>query len=163
MKYLAILLGLVVYARHDTTSLLASLVGAQPKAIYYSVGGIQETVLWAVIAVMLLQYRHAVWRSAAIGACVIGIVEGIQLPLCMIGWNEKSKGNICDAWTGLPVGGTIAASYLISICYFFRKHAEELKSIGYLRILFTFLGSLVVAFDVSPLAGFAVLIICLAI
>lgn len=121
MKYLAVFLTLVAYLRHDTSYWVGEWLGISPKAAFYVLGGIQETILWALLAGFILMLRNQIWRSLALGACVIGMVEGLMIPVCRLALRGPHTGNTCDYLTGLPIGGVFVAVYTLLVCLFLAR------------------------------------------
>lgn len=121
MKFLGVFLTILVLVRHDTAYALGEVLSLSPRAAYYVLGGIQETVLWTLVATFILSYRNSIWRSLALGACVIGIVEGLMIPICRVALKGRNTGDVCDFVTGLPIGGTMVAVYTLVICWYLAR------------------------------------------
>jgi hypothetical protein len=109
MRWLGPVLLIGVFARHDLTW----LPGYAPAEWFYLLGGLWEIVLCAV----LLMFVSA---PLAIAALWIGILEGAQVTVCgaLMGHRRPPEGmNECDYLTGLPIGATMTALYLIIVCW----------------------------------------------
>ncbi len=166
MKHFAILLTLVVFIRHAADGPISDIFGIPVKSTYYILGGMQETLLWFVIGCLIYVYHEGKWRSLALGACLIGIIEGIQIPffrMLAFGKTPIPAGqNLADHVTGAPVGVTLLATYMLAVSIFFRR--KDLSPAQYfLKVVICVISSLEIICYVSFPAGIAALIICLAI
>lgn len=164
MKQLACLLTLVVFIRHASSEFLSQIFNLTVKAAYYIVGGMQETVLWIVICIFTLMQPKSIWRAMALGAALVGIIEGMQIPICRIlTLHQNYSGNTCDWKFGMPIGASMLGAYIIGVCVFYRKNLEHLKSVGWLKGVLTVTGCVAIALLVHPLAALLTLALCLAI
>ncbi len=125
MRWTAILLTLIAFLRHAGDGPVAQIFSIPVKAAQYILGGFQETFLWIVIAILLWFFKDAIWRKLAWGACAIGIVEGIQIPVCRIlafGKQKAADGvNLCDHVSGMPASITLLTMYTLAVSLFFRR------------------------------------------
>src|SRR5437870_2954674 len=108
MKWLGPILLVGVFLRHDTSQWLP---GYTPGAWFYVLGGLWEMILCGSLLALIGGY------PLAIAALWIGILEGAQVSTCRLLMTDITKvprgGNLCDALTGLPIGATMTALYVI--------------------------------------------------
>ena len=120
MKWLASALLLGVFIRHDTSYWLAAHSPWSAREWFYVLGGAWEAALCAVL-LMFFYAMNVRWRFMAIAAMWIGILESAQMVTCTLTTKTLATlpagMNTCDYLTGLPVGATMMALYLILICY----------------------------------------------
>ncbi len=109
MKWLGSILLVGVFIRHNTAW---SLPGYSPQAWFYILGGFWEMLLCLVILTKVTE-------PLAIAAMWIGILEGAQVSVCRLLTSDitKVQGNLCDSLTGLPIGATMTALYLLIVCW----------------------------------------------
>jgi hypothetical protein len=121
LKFLAVLLTALVWIRHDTSYAIGDLLHISPRAAYYVLGGIQETVLWGLLFGFLLMYKSGFFRTLALGACVMGMVEGAMIPICRIALKGENTKDVCDYVTGLPISGVFTAINVLFLCWFLSR------------------------------------------
>jgi len=118
VKWLGPVLLVGVFARHN---LAWSLPGYNPQAWFYMLGGLWEMLLCSILLLTLPAYalfRVAMW---------IGILEGLQVTLCRAATTGPiASGNLCDSLTGLPIGATMTALYVILIAVVTARHWKRL-------------------------------------
>lgn len=102
MRWLAIVLLLGVFIRHDTSFLASNLTSLTPGAWFTVMGGLWEVVL----CLALLLWVRSVPLAAA--ALLVGILEGAQISVCRAMIIDISavppKADLCDYVTGWPIG-----------------------------------------------------------
>ena len=102
MRWLAIILLLGVFIRHDTSFLASSLTPLTPGSWFTVMGGLWEIVLCMAIL------RTVPSTPLLTAAMLIGISEGAQISVCRIAITDISavppKADLCDYVTGLPIG-----------------------------------------------------------
>ena len=109
MRWLGPLLLIGVFARHNLTW----LPGYSPAEWFYVLGGVWELVLCAALFPFLST------SSLATAALWIGILEGAQVAVCgaLMGHRRPPEGvPECDYLSGLPIGATMTALYVILVC-----------------------------------------------
>ncbi len=166
MKYFAILLTLIVFIRHAADGVISEIFGITLKAAQYILSGFYESILCFVVGCLLYIYDKSKWRSLALGACFIGIVESMQISIFRIlaFWKPPIPAgkNLADHVTGMPVGATLLATYMLALSIFFRRK-DLTRSEYLLKIFIIVISSLEIICYVSFPVGIAALIICLAI
>lgn len=155
-KYLAILLLIAVYLRHNTSYWISDLSGMSPRGVFYVLGGLWEALLAGVIVVLAYQKKSAWWHLLAF-ACFIAIIEGLQMSACRIIGNSGPR-NICDSVSGLPIGATLTSLYTFNVCYFSGVDVMKLP-----MLLVPLIAAAEVAYLVGPVWGLGVLATCFAI
>jgi len=128
VKLLASVLLLGVFIRHDSAWWIAAETGANPRVVFYVLGGAWEAVLCALILWALYSYPVTPWRNLAIAACAIGALEGAQMAACRMAIGSRSIPtgvNLCDYSTGLPVGAVMTSLYLLIICWHVGRALRE--------------------------------------
>jgi len=155
LKYLAYILLIGVFIRHDTSRWISDLTGVRQAVIFYIQGGFWEATLGAVVWFLLKE--PSPYRDMAVMGCIFEISEGLQIGICRM-FAEGGHGNVCDYWSGLPVGATLTALYAVNICY---KSPFDMLKLP--MILIPLIASAEVAYLVHPLAGGVVLAVCIAL
>ena len=121
MKWIASILLLGVFIRHDAVTFIAHQVGWTPAAIFYLLGGLWEVVLCAAIALFALTTHVSIWRELILAAMAIGILEGSQVFICRLCVKDiravPPGTNLCDYVTGLPVGVSLTCLYFLILCW----------------------------------------------
>jgi hypothetical protein len=159
MKYIAAILIVGGFIRHNSSLWLQDLTGVSVKAIFFILGGAWEAILALVIVWLLWNLkRNAYWHLAVMG-CVLEIVEGSQIAVCRM-LATPGKGNLCDILTGVPVGATLTAFYSVILCYFLG--GEKMTNVK-IYVLVPVLASAEVAYLTNPLAGLVLLAVSLAL
>jgi hypothetical protein len=120
MRWLGPILLIGVFLRHDTALWLPNWY--TPAAWFYVLGSLWEIALCAV----LLSFLRV--SSLATVALWIGILESGQAATCRLLTSDitKVKGNLCDSLTGLPIGATMTALYVILIAVTIARHWKRL-------------------------------------
>jgi hypothetical protein len=154
LRFIAFLLLIGVFVRHDSSAWIADLLGANQKAVFYVQGGLWEAVLACVIAWLV---PKGPYRYMVLMACIIEITEGLQMAVCQ-SLTASASGNLCDNLTGFPIGATLTALYTFNICYFSRFDMMKLP-----MILIPLIASAEVAYLVHPAWGAVVLAVCIAL
>ena len=116
VKWLAVILLVGVFVRHDTAYTLADMTGFNPKAIFYVLGGWWEAILAAIILQFVRQRpeRNVYWHLS-IFACLVTICESLQMT-CQL-FTGSTTGNVCDNLSRLPIGATMTALYVLFACW----------------------------------------------
>lgn len=119
MKWLAILLLLGVFIRHDAANWLAGSIS--PAGWFFLLGGLWEALLCTLLLAVVLQ-QPGPWRALSVAALVIGIVEALQMSVCRLvispaAYEAMPNGsNICDYLLGFQLGAPIVAFELFVVC-----------------------------------------------
>jgi hypothetical protein len=108
VRWIALILLIGVFVRHDTSFLLAKFTRLSAPEWFYLLGGWWEAILCMTLATRVRGYF-------AVAALWIGTLEGGQIALCQsflqgpvpLGMNE------CDYLTGLPIGAWIVAGEIV--------------------------------------------------
>jgi len=159
MKYLAYLLLIGAFFRHNTSNWIAAITGANPRAIFYIEGGLWEAALCALVLGFIWEWywREDAYRYMAVMGCLYGMGEGLQMSVCRL-FADAGHGNLCDSWTGLPVGATTTSLYTFYICYFSPLDMRKAP-----MVFVPLIASAGVMYLVNWQAGLAVLAVCLAL
>lgn len=99
MRWLAAILLIGVFLRHDTSFFLAKVTRLSPSEWFYLLGGAWEVVLCAIL-------RTRVRGYFAVAAMWIGMLEGGQIAVCqaLLDGPVPSGVSECDYVAGWPVG-----------------------------------------------------------
>ena len=129
MKPLAAALLIGVFARHGAANWLAEGSSLSSAAWFYILGGVWEATLCGLILWAIMGYRWTLWRGLASAGCLIGMMEGSQLAVCRLGITDikavPTGVNLCDYWSGFPVGAVAFSLYLLIICWHFGRYVRE--------------------------------------
>ena len=121
MKWIASILLLGVFIRHDAVTWIAQTVHMTPAAVFYILGGIWEVTLCAVLLMVFWAMRASIWKNLAIAAMLIGILEGAQVSICRMCISDIRQvppgTNLCDYVSGLPVGISLTCLYFLILCW----------------------------------------------
>ena len=132
MRWIAVILLVGVFTRHNTALWLASGSSLSPQAVFYILGGVWEIVLCGVLAAILLAAERTLWRYLALVAVTVGIAEASQMSVCRLAISDIARlapdQNLCDYLTGLPVGATLTALYLLAIAYGVGKYLRARRA-----------------------------------
>lgn len=115
--------------RHNTAYEIASLTGISPRGAFYVMGGLWEVTLCLVVAGLVWFEKHSIYRSIALGAMVIGVVEGLQMSVCRALVTDMNKvpldARICDYLAGFPIGSVITGFTVIFLIWLIGRHAKQ--------------------------------------
>lgn len=121
MKWVAFALILGVFIRHEAVYTIASATGYTPAATFRMLGGAWEALLCAVLLIFATALKKCLWRDLIIIAGCIGMLEGLQTPICRIAISDikavPATANLCDYALGFPLSYVLLAIYLIFICW----------------------------------------------
>ena len=110
-----------VFIRHYSAWWLAEGTYLSPQAMFYVLGGAWEAILCLALLGAVTLAKRSLWRYIAGVAMVVGALEGLQIAICRVAISDiravPTNINLCDYLTGLPLGATLAALYLIAIAY----------------------------------------------
>jgi len=114
VRVLATLLLLGVFLRHDTAFTVAEWTGWTPSGVFYVQGALWELVLCGVLAFIFLEANRSLWRSLALAACAIGMIEAALVGGCqmVIVGHPPPQMTQCDFVSGLPI---FAISMLVEL------------------------------------------------
>jgi len=118
---MAILLIVGVFLAHDGANWLAEGTRFTPAAVFYMLQGTWSALLSGCLLLILAAAVPSVWRSIAIAALSVSVVEGLMIPACRLAvWDIKAvpRGtNLCDYATGLPIGSVALCLEVLAICW----------------------------------------------
>jgi hypothetical protein len=114
LRWLAIVLLVGVFVRHDTSYLASTFTPLTPGAWFTVMGGLWEITL----CLALLLWVRSIPLAAA--ALWIGILEGAQISACRAVIADirsvPQNVNLCDYLTGWHVGAIMTGVYLFIVC-----------------------------------------------
>lgn len=120
MRFIASILLLGAFVRHDAAGILAPIFGLTPAWMFYILSGIWEALLCSVILVLALQMRFSIWRQFIVSAMWIGIIEATEIPVCSVaaGFKNDTGGlNLCDYAFGFPFGKVVMVLYFLVLVW----------------------------------------------
>lgn len=119
MKWLAALLLVGVFVRHDAAFLLASWTGWTPAAVFYVLGGFWEAILCGTLFVILNVCERTIWRDLAAYAMVIGVAESVMVSGCRLALTAPPPKGMtsCEHVTGWPIGQAMLALEIMGLCW----------------------------------------------
>ena len=109
MRWMALVLAVGVFASHDTAHWLSAHSSRGAGEWFYMEQGAWTALLSGVLLVFFAAAVASIWRTIAMAALSISILEGLEMPLCMALVNPRNVpegSSLCDAATGLPVSAT---------------------------------------------------------
>jgi len=121
VKWIAFVLLLGVFIRHNTYNFLAEQTHLPPQTIFYLLGGLWEAVLCSALLMIFWAMRSGIWKNLAVAAMLIGILEGLQVFVCRLCVKDiyavPPGTNLCDYVSGLPVGVSLTCLYFLILCW----------------------------------------------
>lgn len=126
MKWLALTVLVITFARHNSAFWMASALNTTAPAVSYVMGGILEAVMGVAIALLMFTQPKSLWRTLGIFAGCIAASEGAQMAVCRMAIADiralPPNTTLCDHVTGLPVGSVLMTGYLMGIFYLVGRH-----------------------------------------
>jgi hypothetical protein len=94
---------------------------------FYMLGALWEAMLCGIVAYVIYHASPGRFRMLALAAMFIGIAEALQMAGCRPFLTTKLPPgmDVCDHVTGLPVGVTFLAMYLIAVLWALWKSREQ--------------------------------------
>lgn len=117
MKWISLVLIVGVFIAHDTANWLAT-PQFSPGRVFYMLQGAWSALLSAVLMLFISMQRQSVWRDLALVALGISIIEGMEMPVCMLAVDSAKvpRGtNLCDYAAGFPIGYVIESLYFMAV------------------------------------------------
>lgn len=121
MKWLAAILVLAVFTRHNSAFWMAAALDTTPPAVSYVMGATLEVIAGGSMALLALAYASSLWRNLVIFAGIVMMSEGAQMVACRIAIPDiralPPMTTLCDHVTGLPVAAVATTVYLFLLAY----------------------------------------------
>lgn len=120
MRFLAAILLIGVFVRHDSAKWLAG-DHYSVAAVFYMLGGAWEVILCATVLLFTFAMHPSLWKSLIQAAMLIGIVEAVQMPVCRLLVTDirsvPAGMSLCDHVTGLPIGIAVVSIYFLILIW----------------------------------------------
>jgi hypothetical protein len=155
MKTLAVLVLVGVFIRHGSANWIHDLTNFPVRGAFYILGGLWESLLCAIVALLVWNRPKDGWWALLVMGCLVGIVEGLMMVIGRL-MVTPSGPNLFDTLTGLQVGATAMSLYAMVICYW---HNNMKKTV----LLVPVIASAEVSYLVNPIAGIALFSTCYAL
>ncbi len=115
--------------RHGVTFTMPDALGITPAAYNYMAAGAFETVLAAVIAMLVVsKFPRSLLRSVGLAATAIIALEGAKMPICRSLVTDITKlppqTTVCDFVVGRPIGLALFAVYALILCYIVGRYSR---------------------------------------
>jgi hypothetical protein len=127
VRYVAAVLLIGVFMRHNSAYWLSAATGHTPQGIFLIMGGLWEILLCGVLLPIVWATEKSVWREFALAALAICVIEALQVSTCralIIDQRVVPAGvPLCDYLVGLPfgraipIGEAIMATYTFVLCF----------------------------------------------
>ena len=121
MKIAAFTLILGVFVANFLYRHLAEGTRFSHAAMYYMLSGLWIAVLSAFLFLVFSSQRPGFWRWLGMFAMFVSVSESLQTSVCRFAVADikavPANVNLCDYVTGLPVGASMVALYLLIIVW----------------------------------------------
>ena len=123
MRWTTICLLLGVFIVFDTPEWIVEGTGYPRNWLFHGLLGLWIAFLSGALINFFLTQQRSFWRSLAIAALCISIIESMEMPACLLAVdptnvNSMPRGiSLCDYVVGFPIGKAIEIIYLLAILF----------------------------------------------